>query len=256
MRTHLRHRALLLLAAASLGLAACRVDATVDVHVEPDGSGTVTVALDLDADAVRATEVGGGKLEDRVRLSDLAAAGWSMGTWTRAEDGGASIALSKGFADPEALPEVLAELGGPVRGGRLEVDESSVRTRYRLELEADLAAVVPGVTADPELVAALAAAGVDPAAVEARLAAGLDDVVALRLRGELPGGAVAEAAVEPGAAGELTVRSTTLELRRLVLVTVGVLLAVAAVALLVVGERRHARRARRARSSPPRSYGP
>src|SRR5207253_815375 len=73
-----------------LAAAGCSVDTTVTVDMRDDGSGNVTVALALDPAAVQATEAGGGKLEDRVRLTDLAGAGWTVSPWSRAADGSAT----------------------------------------------------------------------------------------------------------------------------------------------------------------------
>lgn len=234
------------MAAASLGLAACRVDATVEVRVAGDGSGTVTARVHLDPAAARAAEAGG-DLAGLARVSDLAGAGWDVRPWARDEAGGATLAMTKRFARPEDLAGVLAELGGPVRSGSLDVDESVARTTYRLAVDADLSAAAPGVAADPELAAALTAAGVDPAAVEARLAGPLTEALSLRLRAALPGGGEGETEVVAGGSGRLEVSSSTVEVRRLVLLAAGGVLALGALTLLVVGERRD--RLRRARAA-------
>ena len=75
--------------------AACKVDTTVTVTMHDDGSGVVTVTAVLDPDAVKAAESGGGKLEERVRLGDLGAHGWTVQPWARAADGSAQITFTK-----------------------------------------------------------------------------------------------------------------------------------------------------------------
>ena len=62
-RNDARPRILILVLAASLVLAACRVDATVGVTMRGDGSGRVSVRLHLDPAAVRAVEVDGRRLD-------------------------------------------------------------------------------------------------------------------------------------------------------------------------------------------------
>ena len=99
-------------------VAGCKVDTTVIVDVRDDGSGVVRVRVALDTEAVGEAEAGGGRLEDRVRTADLAAAGWRVSPWARRSDGGATLVLTKPFGNVEALGPVIAELNGdrgPVR---------------------------------------------------------------------------------------------------------------------------------------------
>src|SRR5919204_4808174 len=93
----------LVVVACALLLAGCKVDTTLTIDVHDDGGGTVRVRIALDAEAVQNAEAGGGKLEDRVRLGDLRAAGWTVSPWRRARDGGATVTLRKGFADAREL---------------------------------------------------------------------------------------------------------------------------------------------------------
>ena len=55
----------------------------------------MSVEVALDPAAVAAAEAGGGTLDDRVRLGDLPTAGWTVGPWVRAPDGGATITLTQ-----------------------------------------------------------------------------------------------------------------------------------------------------------------
>ena len=106
-----RIRLVLVALAVVLLAAACKVDTTVTVKVEDDGSGVVSVTAVLDPDAVKSAESGGGKLEDRVRLGDLAPAGWTAQPWARAADGSAQLTLTKPFSTPEQATEILQENG-------------------------------------------------------------------------------------------------------------------------------------------------
>lgn len=245
-------RALVVVLAASLGLAACRVDVQVDARVHADGSGTVRVRATLDADAVQAAEAGGGKLEERVRLGDLATAGWKVSSWTRAADGSARVTLEKRFSRARDLPAVLREASGS-SGILRDVAASRSRrlllwTRSRVRATVDLGAVSTGLLSDPELVARLQISGVDPKAIDARLRAQLADALHVRVSVGLPGGE--HAAVAPRAGERVGLRASASVLdTTLVAWFVGALvLIVGALVLLVAGEWR-ARTTRRRGSS-------
>src|SRR5256885_12271555 len=76
-------RRLLVVVAACLLLAGCKVDTTLTIDVHDNGGGSVRIRVALDADAVQNAQAGGGRLEDRVRLGDLQAAGWTASPWRR-----------------------------------------------------------------------------------------------------------------------------------------------------------------------------
>src|SRR5918995_4027917 len=97
-------RRLLIVVVACLLLASCKVDTTLTIDVDDDGSGSVRVKVALDADAVKNAEAAGGALEDRVRLGDLQAAGWTVSRWRRAPGGGAAVFLRQGFAHTRGPP--------------------------------------------------------------------------------------------------------------------------------------------------------
>ena len=107
-----------------------RHDGHVDMH--DDGSGVVTVAPSLDPDAVQAAEAGGGKLEDRVRLADLAAAGWTvLAVGAQRADGTAAITLSKPFSSPDEVAGIIDEISGtvgPLKNVRAVRDRGAVST--------------------------------------------------------------------------------------------------------------------------------
>src|SRR5689334_7576832 len=110
---------LLALGALVVLLTACSATATVTVRMHEDGSGVVSVRVVLDAAAVRAAEVGGGSLADRVRLADLPGAGWTVTPWRKTPSGGAVLTVAKPFARPEQVAGIVREINGahgPLRG--------------------------------------------------------------------------------------------------------------------------------------------
>jgi hypothetical protein len=249
----LRGRALILLLAASLGLAACRVDTTVAVRVHANGGGTVTVRVGLDPDAVRAAEAGGGKLEGRVRLGDLPAAGWTVSPWARAADGSATLTLSKPFTSPAQVHRIVAELNGlhgPLRDVTLGRSASAFRTRYRFGGVADLAALGTGMTDDQELLVKLAAERVDIGTLDRRLLGQLREAFRMNVRVRLPGGGGRTWTAKPGERAVLRASSSTVDTAHVVGLVVGVSAGVIAVLLLVVGKVRTGRRRRRGRREP------
>jgi len=183
-------RLLVLVALCALVLAGCKVETTVSIDVREDGSGTVEVKVDLDAEAVSEAQAGGGELEDRVRLDDLEAAGWQSNGWRIHQDFSATLRISKGFADPEDLAGVIAELNGddgPLRDVSLSVDEGVLFTKYDLDGAVDLAALRTGVTTDAELVAALTSQAVDVSALDQRLLDQIRESLELEVDVSLPG---------------------------------------------------------------------
>src|SRR2546423_11519605 len=102
-------RLLLVVVAACLLLAGCKVDTTLTIDVHDNGGGSVRIRVALDADAVQNAQAGGGRLEDRVRLGDLQAAGWTVSPWRRARGRSATLSLRKGFPNPGELPGGVRE---------------------------------------------------------------------------------------------------------------------------------------------------
>ena len=228
-------------------LAACRVDATVTVRMAENGSGTVAVRVVLDAAAVRATEVGNGKLEQRVRLADLPGAGWSVTPWRRDAKGGATLTIRKPFSAPGEVAGIVREISGgdgPLRGVTATRRTSTFSASWKVGGVVDLRSVKLGVGADPQLVAKLTAERVDIPQVETRLSSGLGQL-RVHLVGELPG-ARREASASVGRRSVLRATAEHTDVNRLVMLVGGLALAVLAVFLLVVGELRASRRRRRA----------
>jgi hypothetical protein len=227
--------------------AACKVDTTVTVTVHDDGSGVVSVTAVLDADAVKATEAGGGKLEDRVRLADLTAAGWTVQPWARAADGSAQITLSKPFADAAQATAIVKELNGavgPLRDFTVSRDPGTFSTSYSTTGTLDLEDLQTGLTSDKDVVGSLVGQGVDAGAVDQSLRSDLRDSFGLTVKVEQPGGTTVVKGV-PGHATPVDASTSVLDTTRVILVTIAVVLVVAAIAVLLWPGRRRRRRATR-----------
>src|ERR1700730_6997062 len=159
-------RLLLVVVAACLLLAGCKVDTTLTIDVHDNGGGSVRIRVALDADAVQNAQAGGGRLEDRVRRGDLQAAGGALSPWRRAPDGSATVSLRKDFANAGELAGVVSELSGkdgPLRGVSLERSRGLLSTDYKVKGEADLSRLTAGVANDPDVVAQLTGQRVDGA---------------------------------------------------------------------------------------------
>ena len=122
-------------------LSACSVDATVTVKVRDDGSGYVQADVTADAEAVQSAEVGGGKLEDRVRLSDLPAAGWTVSPWVHNQDTEELVLESaeEHLAVKRVLADMLAMEASDDRfDAKLSVLKEQIRHHARDEEEGKL----------------------------------------------------------------------------------------------------------------------
>jgi hypothetical protein len=250
----MRVRRLLVLGALVAGLAACKADATVTVRMRDDGSGTVSVRVLLDAAAVRAAEVGGAKLGDRVRLGDLPAAGWTVTPWTRTNRGGAVLTVTKPFRRPSQVAAIVGELNGahgPLRGFQASRDASTFSRSWKVSGTVDLRAIDLAVADDPGLVANLTDRRVDIAGLEQRIAEPALAGLRVRARAELPG-ETREVLAQAGRRAVLTASADTTDAGRIVLVVLGVAVGALALVLIVVGESRaRRRRARRSVRSRP-----
>ncbi|MBM3674258.1 MAG: hypothetical protein FJW88_04765 [Actinobacteria bacterium] len=226
-----------------VALGACRVDAVVQVDMHEDGSGTLSVRLSLDADAVRAAEVDGGTLETRVRLEDLAAAGWHVGGWRRTGSG-ASVTLRQAFATPEEAGDLVAELNGPdgpLRHVELTRDLGAFRGHWGFRGVGDGRVLDPGVTDDAQLVARLTAERVDVAGLEVALARQVQDAFHLRVTISLPNAAPKAFVVPAGKRVVMTTSSSDVDYSHVAMLAGGLALAAGAVVLLLVGELRQRR---------------
>jgi hypothetical protein len=135
-----------------LALAGCRMDVNVGIDVQEDGSGTVTVAVGVD-DELLARVPGAA---DRVKLEDLRAAGWGVTGPAKEDDGNTWVHLSRPFANPTELREILGEVngpGGPLGAFELTIDEEWDQTTWTLSGTAGLTGGVAGFV-DPDLAAA------------------------------------------------------------------------------------------------------
>ncbi len=233
--------------------AACKVDTTVTVTVHDDGSGVVSLTAVLDPDAVKAAESGGGKLEDRVRLGDLAAGGWTVDPWARAADGSAQLTLSKPFETPAQATAIVKELNGtvgPLRDLTVTRDAGSFSTSYATTGTLDLKDLQTGLTSDPAVVGSLLVQSVDAGALDQTLQADLRDSFSLTVKVEQPGGTTVVKGV-PGQAKPVDASTSVLDTTKVILVTIAaVLVVLAIVVLLWPGRRRRRRATRRGVRSP------
>jgi hypothetical protein len=240
--------------------AACKVDTTVTVTVHDDGSGVVAVTAVLDRDAVQAAESGGGKLEDRIRVGDLAGHGWTVQPWVRAPDGSAQITLSKPFRTPQQATAIVNEINGtvgPLRDVTVTRDSGTFSTSYSTTGSVNLKDLQTGLTTDQGVVGALAAQGVDAAAVDRSLLAQLHQAVGVTVKVELPGGTTVVKGVD-GQVTAIDASTSVLDTTRVIMVTVAIVLVVVAVVVLLrSGRRRRGRgRGRAIRRTGPRPPGP
>lgn len=227
--------------------AACKVDTTVTVTVHDDGSGVVGVTAVLDPDAVKAAESGGGKLEDRVRLGDLANAGWTVQPWSRAADGSAQISFTKPFDNPAQANAIMKELNGtvgPLRDVTVTRDSGTFSTSYATTGTLDLKDLQTGLTADKDVVGSLLVQAVDAGAVDQSLLADLKDSFGLTVKVEQPGGTTVVKGT-PGQATPIDASTSVLDTTKVILVTVAVVLVVLAIVVLLWPGRRRRRRATR-----------
>jgi hypothetical protein len=244
------------IAAVALGiiLGGCSARATVRVSMRPDGSGTVQAAVALDADAVQAAEAGGATLEQRVRLSDLHAAGWTVSPWVAGKNGGATLTVTKRFQSPGQVARIAQELSGttgPLRDFGAARDAAWVGLGHRATLRGtvDLSAAQPGVTTDQQLVASLAGQHVDVNAINLQLLAQLRSSLSVRVVADLPGSR-RTITVQAGKRQQLDAAATTVDPARAVLLGVALALAfLAAVVWSRGGRRRAPRRHARAASN-------
>ena len=182
-------RWVLLLVALVALLAGCKVDTTVDVTVREDGSGVVRVVVDADAEAVKAAESGGVPIEQSIRLGDLADAGFRVGEWRKAENGSATIVISRPFDSVDEVQGIVRALGGedgPLPELRATLDKGIVGTDYGVQGRIDLADVTSGVSDDEELVTRLQALGVDVNVIDQQLLAQVRSSFGLKVVVRLP----------------------------------------------------------------------
>jgi len=160
---------LLLGAIAIVALAACKVDATVDVTIGPDGTGTVAVTLVADAEVVQQAPGLAGDL----RFDDAKAAGWAVEGPTPTPDGGLRVVLTHPVTSAADATNLLNSLGPPFVGMKLDRvvtdDGDGARTTLTGQLaltggfdafaDADLVAAIGG----SPYAAQIAASGATPA---------------------------------------------------------------------------------------------
>jgi hypothetical protein len=234
-------RLLVIVVALAVLAAGCKVNALVTVDLHKDGSGVVTLRVTLNPAAVQAADAGGGKLEDRVRLADLTAAGWTVQPWEHAGDGSAAITMSKPFNRPDEVAGIIHEISGdvgPLRDFQVTRNRGSISTRYGATGTIDLSTLQTGITADPALVANLTNQQVDVSALDQSLLNQIRQALTVRVVVKLPNGTTTYIG-QSGKKVAVDASSSVLDTRRIALVAAAVVLLIAALAVLFVGRRRH-----------------
>jgi hypothetical protein len=163
-------------------LAACRVDATVDISMRQDGSGVITVTAVADPELVNKAP----GLADDLRFDDVKAAGWTVTGPVATSDGGLRVELTHTFANPEEATALLQSIngsGGPLHGVTLTRKIGSGGTT--VSLTGTLRIDGLGAFADPDVLAAI---GATPYAEEVAAAnASPSDAVRVTVQATLPG---------------------------------------------------------------------
>ncbi|MGQ0826002.1 MAG: hypothetical protein ACT4OX_13410 [Actinomycetota bacterium] len=253
-----RHSAFAVLAAVLL-VSGCRVDAHVRVAMDEDGSGVVDARVTLDAEAVARVQGNGRTLETAIVVDDLAAAGWEVVPWARADDGSATLRITREFVGEAQLAQLVSELVGPteiVRDVTIIRERGLLRSRDELSLAADLRTISAGVQADPELSVSLQAAGLDVAALDTLLSAELREAFRLRVTVEVPGGKVDTLELVPGEERTLAAARSEFDSGRLALMIISGNLVFLAILLYLsasISARRGRERARSRRTEPERT---
>jgi hypothetical protein len=228
--------------------------------MRPNGSGVLRVLVDADAAAVVAAESGGVPLEQAVRLSDLSDAGWQVGDWERAEDGAASIVLSKAFDSPDDVASIVREASGDDGPLRLRATRSTgfLSSSYSVSGQADLEGVTTGVPTDPELLANLSAQSVDPNVIDQQLLAQVKASFELRIDARLPGAKAETIVAKPGGVTSVRASSSVRNTNRLIFLIAALgFMALAVLMWRRGGRSRGPRRGRGVRPQrPPSTRGP
>jgi hypothetical protein len=200
--------------------------------------------------AVAEAEQDGGKLEDRVRLHDLRAAGWTVSPWVRSDAGTAQIELSKPFSSPDQVAGIITEISGangPLRDVRATRESGAASTNYDVTGAIDLAAIGTGIAADPGLVAALTNQQVDVNVIDQSLLTELRNAVSVSVVVNFPDGSSTTVNGLAGQRVPIDVSTSILNTRRLALLGLAAVLVVLGIVALMVGRRR-----RRSRGPIPR----
>lgn len=132
------------LVVATVLLTACQARLVIDISVDARGGGQLTVRLGADDDLLaEAAQAGVDPLDDLAEVGRrLEDAGWET-VEAVADDGGRTVALTVGFADPEAFNEVAADLVEALAAPevvvlerlRLSIDEGELRLEGLATLE-------------------------------------------------------------------------------------------------------------------------
>jgi hypothetical protein len=173
---------LLLGAVAAMALAACHVDATVELVIGPDGTGSVTVTAIADPDVV--SQAPG--LAADLRFDDAKSAGWTVDGPTATAEGGLRVVLTHDVTSPAEATNLLASLGPPFVGMKLDRVVSQDGATATTTLTGQLA--LTGGFADFADSDMLSAVGGTPYAAQlAAAGATPETALSVTLRARLPG---------------------------------------------------------------------
>lgn len=195
----------------TLTLAGCRMTVAVDIAVNPDLTGRVTVGVGLDDEAL----VRAGDLDQQLRVDDVRAAGWEVGSARLEDDGLTWVRATKAFADPAQFSLIMEELTGPdgvFRDWALAESSSITGTEWTVDGIVDLTGG-PEAFSDPQLTESL---GGDPfggslAEIEREEGRPVADLVDFRVTVDLPAAAapdVTEASFSDPAPTRVSAAST------------------------------------------------
>jgi hypothetical protein len=178
--------------AVALVATACQVDTTVDIRVRADGSGTVTVGVTLDRAAAEKVP----DLDQSLLVEDLRKAGWRVAGPDRTPSGGWAVTVSKPFATPEQLPQVMAEVAGrdgPFRDFALTRKDAFAKTSFHVTGTVDLSGGIDAF-GDDALRQALGGTTTGRTPEQLALEAGkpLPEALRFTVRTHLPGGGTKE----------------------------------------------------------------
>lgn len=170
---------------------ACRLRADVLIDVDPDGAGEVTVSVVLDRDA--ATKIGDPK--KAVKVDDLRAAGWKVAE-PMVDPGSGEVTLKavRSFASPGELEAVMTEIGGNsvdppgiFSKVKLDIDNGFASTQYTLRANVELSGSLEQFS-DPALKEALGGLPLGRTPEQLKAEGGSGDSATLRVTLSLPGG--------------------------------------------------------------------
>ncbi|HVE93539.1 MAG TPA: hypothetical protein VNB24_01370 [Acidimicrobiales bacterium] len=175
-------------AAMLLSLSGCKVSLRVGVEAGAHGDGAVRAVVTLDRDAQRFV----GDLKGKLRVDDLARAGWTVTGPDKLAAGAVRVTATKRFADPSQVTKIVSELDGGkglFAGFRLRQDRSFLKTTSRFEGRVDLSDGIESFSDDTLREQLGSPLGASPEELSQRIGSSLADAlpitVGVRLAGSI-----------------------------------------------------------------------